>query len=445
MGRTCCNDDRGRRKKKALTFTSAGKTGAGSRFNSENLQESDPLSAPGPVLPVQEADSAAANADWPGWRGLNRDGRVVWLPDSLPDAVDFDWIAELTGEGLGGIAAAEGYVIVGSRDVLDRSDVFQCFSMEDGSQIWQHAYPALGKLDYGNAPRATPLIHGEYVYTLGAFGHLCCLEIETGILMWQANLVLDFGAPNLIWGHAGSPLLVDNKLILQPGGKEASIVALDAESGDVIWSTPGIDPGYSSLLLKQVGDSQQVIGCDSQSLGGWDVKTGKRLWTLVPPQKGDFNVPTVVSLGERLLVASENNGTRLYHFNRDGTLQPKPDAQNEDLKPDSHTPVVSNGRVFGIWTELYGLAPEQNLETVIIISDNAFAGYGCLIASDARLLAMNDEGELLLIATDQNPASIISRLRLRKERTQVLSHPAVAGNALYVRIGTTLARLNLRP
>lgn len=369
---------------------------------------------------------------------------MAWLPDSLPSVLEFEWTVELTGEGLGGIAAAEGHVVVGSRDVLDRNDVFQCFSMEDGELVWQHAYPALGKLDYGNAPRATPLINGEYVYTLGAFGHLCCLEIETGIMLWQLNIAKDFNAPKMIWGHSGSPVLAGNKLILQPGGKDASIVALDAETGDLIWKSPGIDPSYSSLLLKKTGEIQQVIGYDASSLGGWDVETGQRLWKLVPPEKGDFNVPTVVSWGEQLLVTSENNGTRLYHFNADGTLHPEPDAINMDLKPDSHTPVISNGRVYGIWNEFYGLDPTEGLKTFATISDDAFAGYGCLIASDSRLLAFNDDGELLLIVTDQDAPAIVSRTKLQTDRKQVLSHPALVGDSLYVRLGKTLAKLKLR-
>ncbi len=368
---------------------------------------------------------------------------MAWLPDSLPNAANFEWTVELAGEGLGGIAAAAGFVVIGSRDALDQNDVFQCFDMHDGTLVWEHAYPALGKLDYGNSPRATPLIHREYVYTLGAFGHLCCLEIETGIMMWEFNIAREFESPKLIWGHSGSPIIVDEKLILQPGGKDASIVALNFETGDIIWKTTGTDPAYSSLLLKTAGDSQQVIGYDAESLGGWDVETGRRLWTLIPPQDGDFNVPTAVSLGDRLLVSSENNGTRVYHFDADGTLYPDPDMTNEDLKPDTHTPVVSNGRVFGVWGELYGLDPEQRLKTVTSLRDGAFSDYCCLIASDDRLLALSDEGELLLIATDQATPVISGRLKLHQKRLQFLSHPAVAGDSIYVRIGKTLARLKL--
>ena len=386
---------------------------------------------------------SAKNGDWPGWRGANRDARVAWLPESLPEKAEFDWTAELAGEGLGGISAANGFVMIGSRDALDQNDVFQCFDMNAGMLIWQHAYPALGKLDYGNSPRATPLIHKEYVYTLGAFGHLCCLEIETGIMMWQVNIARKFDSPKLIWGHSGTPVIVDQKLILQPGGKDASIVALDLETGDVIWSTAGTDPAYSSLLLKSVGNSQQVVGYDARSLGGWDVETGKRLWTLIPPKSGDLNVPTAVSIGDRLLVSSENNGTRVYHFNADGTLFPEPDMTNEDLKPDSHTPVISNGRAFGIWSDFYGLDPEQSLKTVVALQDDAFSDYCCLIASDTGLLALSHNGELLLIATDDVTPAIKGRLKLHQDRTQLYSHPAVAGDSIYLRIGKTLARLKL--
>ena len=350
----------------------------------------------------------------------------------------------MSGDGLGGVSVANGFVVIGSRDALDRHDVFQCLDSEDGSIVWQHSYPALGNLDYGNAPRATPLIDGEFVYTLGAFGHLCCLELESGIMMWQLNIAKEFSTPKMIWGHSGSPLFVDGKLILQPGGREASLVALDAEAGDVVWKTPGNDASYSSLLLKTVGVEKQVIGYDAKSLGGWDVKTGKRLWTLIPPETGDFNVPTAVSLGDRLLVSSENNGTRVYHFNPDGTLHSEPDYRNDDLRPDSHTPVVSGERLFGIWNELYGLDPDQELKTVAAITDDSFAGYGSLIATDSRLLALNDDGELLLLDTATEAPPILSRLKLQENRVQVLTHPAVAGDAIYVRLGNNLVKLRLQ-
>jgi outer membrane protein assembly factor BamB len=336
------------------------------------------------------------------------------------------------------------YVVTASRDFLDQNDVIQCFDTESGELLWQHLYPAAGRLDYGNSPRATPLIHDGSVYSLGAFGDLCCLELETGLILWQVNIAKEFHARPLTWGHSGSPILSGNRLIVQPGGSEGSLVALDSETGDVIWKTPGTAAGYSSLLLKAVKQTEQVIGYDADSLGGWDAKTGKRLWRLSPAVKGDFNVPTVVSLDDRIVVASENNGTRIYHFADDGTLHPEPDAVNEDLKPDSHTPAVSGGRIFGIWNEFYCLDPDQQLKTAAMITDDAFGQYGSLIVSDRRALVLSGEGELILIATDQDKPGIISRLKLTKTPVRVLAHPAVAGNAMYVRLGKTLGRLNLK-
>ena len=84
----------------------------------------------------------------------------------------------------------------------------------------------------------------------------------------------------------------------------------------------------------------QVIGHDAVSLGGWEPVTGKRLWTLLPEKPNDFNVPTPIALDDKLLVSTENNGTRLYEFDDNGLLKPKPVAVNRKLAPDTHTPIV---------------------------------------------------------------------------------------------------------
>ena len=127
----------------------------------------------------------------------------------------------MPSEGPGGIELSDGFVVLGSRDALDERDIFRCFDNQNGNLVWQHTYPASGHLDYGNAPGATPLIYGDCVYTLGALGQLCCIELESGILLWQKNLAEEYQTPPLTWGHSGSPLIVKNRLIVQPGGKKA--------------------------------------------------------------------------------------------------------------------------------------------------------------------------------------------------------------------------------
>ena len=360
----------------------------------------------------------------------------------MPESPQFSWTSALPGDGIGGIAVKGNFVVVGSRDLLDRNDVFQCFDATDGTLLWQHFYPASGSLDYGNSPRATPFIHEDLVYTLGAFGDLYCLELEFGLPLWNRNIATDFGSPEMIWGHSGSPLVADGKLIVQPGGKLASVVALDPESGDVIWQTQGAAPGYSSFIAGTFGGRQQIIGSDAMSLGGWDLSTGQRLWTHVPREKGDFMVPTAVPHGNDIIMVSENNGTRRHGFSSTGVINSAPVAQNDDLKPDSHTPVVSGNRLFGIWNELYGIDLDS-FTTTNTSSDDAFGVYGCLIATDQRLLSMTANGELILMSTENDSLKILSRLALAEPGTDVLAHPAVAGDAIYFRIGRKLMKLRL--
>src|SRR5207237_7959511 len=113
---------------------------------------------------------------------------------------------------------------------------YYCLRADTGKEVWKHLNPAPGELDYGNSPRATPLIHGKHVFLAGAFGHLHCLELATGKVVWELDTREDFGAKDVRnWGTSSSPLLVDGRLIVNPGGKDASLVALDPATGTVLW------------------------------------------------------------------------------------------------------------------------------------------------------------------------------------------------------------------
>jgi hypothetical protein len=151
-----------------------------------------------------------------------------------------------------------------------------------------------------------------------------------------------------------------------------------------------------------------------------------------------------VLLNDQLLITPENNRKRLSHFNADGSLAVQPDIENPDLKPDSQTPVVSGGRIYGIGGQLQELDPQDGLKTTAIITDDAFAGYGCLVASEQRLLVSSEDGKLLLLTTEERPSRIRSRLKLSESRTQILSHPAVVEFSLYLRIENQLGKLSLK-
>jgi outer membrane protein assembly factor BamB len=393
------------------------------------------------------------NPAWPQWRGPGRDGRLAWLPEKLPAAVEKVWEVPLNAPGLGGVAATAEHVFVSDRELNDTVDLFRCLSATDGKELWAHRTPAAGTLDYGNSPRATPLVHDGLVYLSGAFGDLACVEIATGKAKWTMNVRDEFDATDeRKWGTCDSPLIVqaspgrepgESRLIVAPGGKDAALAALDPKTGKPVWKAAGGKPaGYGSFVAAVLGGVLQIVGHDAETLGGWDAKTGKRLWAVKPDRAGDFNVPTPIvlaspgrELGEpRLLVTTENNGTRLFAFKAGGVIDPKPVAVNKRLAPDTHTPVVTAGRVFGVWNRLFCLNLADGLKAVYDEGGQAYSAYCAAVATDTRVLVITRAGEFVLLDAAADEYTELGRLAVfGKDEKGLYAHPAFVGTRAVVR------------
>ncbi len=354
---------------------------------------------------------------------------------------------------MGGIAATEKYVVCGTRDLPDRSDIFLCLDAATGTQKWRFQYPAIpppsakvrdGKLDFGNSPRATPLIVGDRVITQSAFGDIHCLDLETGELHWSWNLLRDFGGKLPEWGYSGSPLAVGQVVILQPGGSDCSLLAINLADGEPIWETPGRGASYSSFILAQIADKPQLIGLDSETLGGWDLVSGARLWELKPNRNGEFQVPTPVLSAQNLLVFGENNGARLYRFLEAGEIDPQPVAQNPHCIPDTHTPVIVGEHVIALHDSLWVLERDSLVQHQLIDHDD-LSHYGSLITDgNSRVLVFTYQGKLLLFQFVGETLQHQETLSLTSSSAvQVYSHPALVGNRFYCIIDGTLHSLQL--
>lgn len=406
---------------------------------------------------AEPAASDAASLGWTGWRGPHRDGRVRTLPTRLPEKLSPVWQVPLAHAGLGGIAATQKYVVIGDRNLPNTGDEFRCYDAVTGDLVWIVDYPAPGHLDYDNTPRATPLIYqgrgeleflGTRVFLLGAFGDLSCADLSSGVVFWQKNLRKEYDAKHdLVWGYCSSPFMADDKLIVNPGGPQASLVALDPLTGLTAWQTPGGHAGYGSLVEAKLGGRNQIVGHDRTSLGGWDPASGQRLWTIKPPREGDFNVPTPCVHEGKLLVTTEGNGTRLYTFDGEGKASAEPAAQQMSLQPDMSTPVVVGDRAYCVCQKLFCLDLESDLAEVWTREDPALGDYAPILADDEHLLILGHGGELLLVDITGPEPKITSRTFLfddpETREAELYSHPALVGSTLYVRGETSLARFEL--
>ena len=359
-----------------------------------------------------------------------------WLPEQLSAEPTVLWELPLTHAGLGGIAANEKYLIFGDRDDEDFHDVFRCLDAETGDTVWEVQRLAVGALDYGNSPRATPLISGKHVFCLGAHGHLLCIRMTDGHVAWEKNFRDDFPLQSeLPWGYCGSPLLVDGKLIVAPGAPDAALVALDASNGEIVWKSAGRPPSHGSLIVTTLGGIRQIVGHDKTTLGGWDLATGERLWTVEPQADGDFNVPTPVirttAAGKVvLLVATENNGLRSFQFDQTDQGQPTLVADSQKLRTDMSSPIVVGDRLYCVKDFLFCMNG-SDLTEEWRLRDRAIGDYAAIFATQDRLLLIG-KGELLLLGTDGGKR-ILSRQRVFSENQILYSHPAMVGQRLYIR------------
>ncbi len=149
--------------------------------------------------------------------------------------------------------------------------------------------------------------------------------------------------------------------------------------------------------------------------------------------------------GDLLVVATENNGTRAYRFTSGGVIEPDPVAQNSDLAPDSHTPVIVGDRLFGIWYRLYCLDLKNKLATVCEGENDAFGSYCSIVASADRLLITTLQGELLLVDAKADKFKLLSRLKILTDERGVYSHPAFVGTRMYLRGNSSIICLDLMP
>jgi len=242
--------------------------------------------------------AATPASDWSRWRGPEGTGVSTekgWKPQALP-AAKVKWKASL-GKGHSCLAVTEKRLYTMGNP--GNTDIVYCLDTATGMEIWKYPYPC----NQGNfeGPRATPVVDGEFVYTLSREGLALCLEAATGKVKWQKNLIKDFSASNITWGFAGSPLIVDKAVVYNA---RASGLALDKLTGEKIWEGGGGQCGYAAPVRFTHKGKEALAFFSFKDVVVVDAQTGEKLASHPWETQYDVNAADPVYFDGKLFISS---------------------------------------------------------------------------------------------------------------------------------------------
>jgi outer membrane protein assembly factor BamB len=204
----------------------------------------------------------------------------------------------------------------------------------------------------GDGPRATPAWFDGRVYALGAHGELQCLEDDTGRVIWRRNILEDNGVSNLQWGMAAAPLIVDDAVVVLPGGSDGrSIVAYDRRSGNRLWSAENDPSAYSSPMLATLADTRQIVVLTATRLIGLTPGKGEVLWQYpwVTHMGINASQPLIVSDSRVFVSSSYGVGAALLEITRDkGAFSVREVWRNNRMKNRFTSSVLHEGHIYGL-------------------------------------------------------------------------------------------------
>ena len=184
------------------------------------------------------------------------------------------------GDGYAGAAVRNGRVYLMDYDREKKQDALRCLSLADGREIWRYAYPVSVKRNHGMS-RTTPVVTDQVVVAMGPKCNVVCLDSAMGELRWGLDLVRQYGTTIPPWYAGQCPLIDQGAVILAPGGKDALLLALDSQTGKVLWQTPnphGWKMTHSSVMPMEFGGERMYVYCANNGEVGVSAKDGAILW-----------------------------------------------------------------------------------------------------------------------------------------------------------------------
>jgi outer membrane protein assembly factor BamB len=410
----------------------------------EELFLADKAGRPEPGSDADLADSgsdlALSAGDWPAFRGPDRDGvirgvRVTSNWDAVPPK-------QLWRQRVG--PAWSSVIVIGRRlytqEQRGEKETVVCYEAATGKELWVHA-DAVRFYDVvsGPGPRATPTFAGGLVFTLGATGILNCLDARTGKRIWHHDIAADAPAQVPMWGFSGSPLVVQDKVVVFAGGQgDRQLLAYDAQSGNLAWAAPASAGSYASPQLVTIDGQPQCLLAGDHGLTAVDPATGKVLWQYGQPLPGAPRAIQAHLVGQTRLVGTlAMTGLTLIDVQRaGGKWQADKVWSTTQILPEFPDLVVHQGHAYGFDGAVFccvDLASGKRRWR----QGRYGRGQVMLLTDQALLLVVTEEGEALLLEADPARHKELGRFRALEDKTW--NHPVIAHGRFYVRNAEEMA------
>jgi len=405
------------------------------------VAQASPGASPGQTA---AAPAAPARNYWTNFRGPKRDGHYEEKPvlTSWPaNGLTALW-KQPVGLGYASFTVADGraYTLEQRRG----QEVVAAYDVNTGRELWTQGWNAEYDAgdDTGDGPRATPTWDQGRLYALGATGELRCLDANTGAVVWGKNILSDNQASNLQWAMAASPLIVDDKVIVLPGGaNNKSIVAYNKLTGVPMWRALSDQQAYVSPMLVELAGRRQIISVSSSRVVGLVPETGALLWSYTWDTSTGINVsqPIIVDNNRFFISSGYGKGAALVEVKGSGqSFTATTVWENINMKNKFNSSVYYNGYIYGL---------DEGILTCLDVNtgqrkwkDGRY-GFGQVLLASGHLIITSDSGDLALVKASPDGYTEVARFSALQGKTW--NYPAIADGHLLVRNANEMAAYDI--
>jgi outer membrane protein assembly factor BamB len=398
------------------------------------------LPAAAPLIETASPAAVTPSSHWTNFRGPDRDGHYRQRP------VRTDWGSALTprwkqpvGGGYGSFAIAGGRAFTieqrGNRELAAAYDV------RTGRELWTSAWDAqFSGSPGGGGPRATPTWDEGRVFALGASGEFRAIDAATGRTLWRTNILADAGAANTDHGASASPLVVDNTVVVLPGGSNGqSVVAYDRQSGKRVWSALDDRSAYSSPMLVTLAGVRQILAHTESRLVGLSPENGTLLWEF-PWQTPYASAQPLITAPDRVFISAESDAVMLQlEAGAEGQMTARELWRTTRMNNKFTSAVLHDGFIYGLDEAILACI---DASTGDLKWKGGRYGYGQVMLASGHLIVLTEEGELALVRAD--PASHQELTRFAAIEGKTWNHPAMSDGVLLIRNIEEMAAFDLR-